>query len=166
MALTSVFAVACASSATTVAGAATPHATPRTAPASVSKPLEDQPSNIVEDFSYPGAAQILATRGITLKKGDGHILLVDCVAGDATQIVVDARARPQTCFHVTGPVGDLTLQIPRTYDIRGGDRNLTATLTPEVSGDDKTYDVAAGQWTSVGETDVGGYWALMEIRVG
>ncbi|MDH6120015.1 hypothetical protein [Kitasatospora sp. GAS204B] len=39
------------------------------------------PPSAVEDFSYPGAAQILASQNITLKSGDGHILLTDCASG-------------------------------------------------------------------------------------
>ncbi|MDI3424356.1 hypothetical protein [Streptomyces luteolus] len=29
----------------------------------------------IEDFNYPGANKLLAERGITLKRGDGHITL-------------------------------------------------------------------------------------------
>src|SRR3982751_1330666 len=39
----------------------------------------DEPTSIVETFDYPGAEQILADRDILLKKGDGHLLLTDCV---------------------------------------------------------------------------------------
>lgn len=38
----------------------------------------DVPPPVVEDFSYPGAEQILANRGILLVNGDGHIQLVAC----------------------------------------------------------------------------------------
>ncbi|BCJ56720.1 hypothetical protein Jiend_01420 [Micromonospora endophytica] len=39
---------------------------------------EDTPPSIVEDFSYPGNAEILSSSGIKLIKGDGRIMLADC----------------------------------------------------------------------------------------
>lgn len=38
----------------------------------------DAQTILVEDFSYPGAAQIQAQYGITLTSGDGHIVFADC----------------------------------------------------------------------------------------
>src|SRR4051812_37685945 len=35
---------------------------------------EDAPSSLVEDYTHPGAAQILTDDGLKLFKGDGHIL--------------------------------------------------------------------------------------------
>ncbi len=112
----------------------------------------------------PGAAQILTTLGITLKGGDGHVMLAQCDASDRSLIIVEPRGRANICFRAKGTSDYLTMEISSVYLMNGGDHNLTATLTP-ASGDNKTYDVGARTWTSVGETGTGVEAALMEIRI-
>ncbi|MGO4463813.1 hypothetical protein AB4039_42145, partial [Streptomyces sp. M-16] len=41
---------------------------------------DEGPGYAIEDFGYPNADKILAERGITLKRGDGHIVLADCAS--------------------------------------------------------------------------------------
>ena len=123
----------------------------------------DAQSNTVEDFNYPGADDILASRGIKLKRGDGHITLTDC--GTAGAIQVKSRVtNGDTCFRAIGTRGYLTLEIPSVFLIYGGDHHTTATLTPP-GGTSKTYDVPAQLWKPVGESDTGTPATLMEIRI-
>jgi hypothetical protein len=91
-------------------------------------PTETNGGSIVEDFSYPGAAQILATLNVKLLSGDGHILLADCgtpVVNNVGVIKVFTTEQVGTgtdgvvCFKVTGPVGRLDLEVPGVYSIRG-----------------------------------------------
>jgi hypothetical protein len=123
----------------------------------------DAQSNTVEDFNYPGADDIFASRGIRLKRGDGHIVLADCGASGAIQ-VKSRVTNGDTCFRAIGTRGYLTLEIPSVFLIYGGDHHTTATLTP-AGGASKTYDVPAGLWKPVGESDTGTAAALMEIRI-
>ncbi|MFI6307122.1 hypothetical protein ACIBCH_35000 [Amycolatopsis thailandensis] len=98
----------------------------------VGAPADDVPSSIVEDYSYPDASKILAERGITLIKGDGHILLADCVPGGAGQIVARSTAfEAAICFRVTASVGRLTMSIPEVYSIKGDSHAGTATVTTD-----------------------------------
>jgi hypothetical protein len=123
----------------------------------------DAQSNTVEDFNYPGADDIFAARGIRLKRGDGHIMLADC--GTAGAIQVKSRVtNGDTCFRAIGTSGYLTMEIPSVFLIFGGDHNTKATLTPP-GGASKTYDVPAGLWKPVGESDTGTAATLMEIRI-
>jgi hypothetical protein len=123
----------------------------------------DAQSNTVEDFNYPGADDILASRGIKLKRGDGHITLTDCGTPGAIQ-VKSRVTNGDTCFRAIGTRGYLTLEIPSVFLIYGGDHHTTATLTPP-GGTSKTYDVPAQLWKPVGESDTGTPAALMEIRI-
>jgi hypothetical protein len=90
----------------------------------------DTPSSIVEDYSYPGADQVLQQRGIKLIKGDGHIMLADCGAdpdhAPADLILVQSYGfgrpgGPNACFKTTGTSGYLTMEIAQVFTIRGND---------------------------------------------
>lgn len=129
----------------------------------------DVPPVAVEDFNYPGAADIQATRGIKLKRGDGHILLVDC---DTTrdQIRVysvedDTVGREGNyCFQATAKTGYLTLELPRVFALETGEHPISADLT--ANGETTTVNVAKDAFESVGEGTVGGARSvLVEIRV-
>lgn len=128
-------------------------------------PIADEaPGFAVEDFNYPGADKILADQGITLKHGDGHIVLATC--GGTGLIHVWARSKPEICFRATGTSGYLSMEIPSVYGVEGGDESAQVDLT--VDTQTQTYDVAPGTWTPVGESvdPQAREWTLMEIRTG
>ncbi|WP_432133250.1 hypothetical protein [Streptomyces sp. bgisy154] len=123
----------------------------------------EAPGYAVEDFNYPGADQILAEKGITLKRGDGHITLADCVTGTG-QLEVWARSKDKVCFDVTGTSGWLTLEIPSVYGVRGNDYATQVDMT--TGTEEKSFDVAKNSWTPVGESadEQGREFMLVEIR--
>lgn len=122
-------------------------------------------TSIVEDFSYPGAAEILAEQNVKLISGDGHILIADCAtppAGDigllkvrTTDEAIGQDGIGLVCFKLTGTTGLLHLEVPGVYEIRGdGQRtgtghDVTASLTNE-DGDDITVEVDSDGSTQVG----------------
>ncbi|WP_328718166.1 hypothetical protein OHT52_01020 [Streptomyces sp. NBC_00247] len=129
----------------------------------------DTPPSAVEDFQYPGAAAILQSEGIELKKGDGHIVLAAC-DGSVDQIKVStvadsgANRKGEYCFDVTSPSGYLTLTLPRVFALETGDHPFSADLT--ANGATTTVNVAEGGFEPVGEGTVGGARSvLVEIRV-
>ncbi|MFB9928293.1 hypothetical protein ACFORO_09800 [Amycolatopsis halotolerans] len=123
------------------------------------------PPPLVETYDYPGADKILAERNITLLKGDGHVLLVDCASGGDLIVVQSYKIKGgDACFRVTGVPGYVTMQIPETYFIKGDSHTAKATLTAKSTTE--SVDIQKGQWTPVGESipkhDPA---ALLEIRV-
>jgi hypothetical protein len=113
----------------------------------------DTPPPIVEDYSYPGAKEILDEHQLELIKGDGHILFVtsikynkdgrQCATG---QIQVEKSLAEEPfgvyyCFKTVGTKGWLTLKVPATFGVRGGDKPLEATASlPQGT---KTFPVPA-----------------------
>ena len=152
-------AVACLATAT---GSAPASAAAHTATAPVA---DEAPGYAVEDFGYPGADKILADQGITLKHGDGHIVLATC-GSEAGLIDVASRITNEICFRATGTSGYLSMEIPSVFGVEGGDESAQVDLT--VDDQTQTYDVGPGKWVPVGEsTDPDGRgWMLMEIRTG
>lgn len=126
---------------------------------------DDEPPSIVEDFSYPGAAEILAEQKVKLISGDGHILIADCATPPVNNIgllkvyttdeTIGADGVGRVCFKVTGPKGWLNLEVPGVFEIRGdGQTNgtghkVTANLTTD-DGDKVTVDVDPDGSTQVG----------------
>ena len=111
---------------------------------------EDQPPSLVETYDYPGADQIFALRGIRLLKGDGHILLVDCVSGTG-QAEVWSRSKGHICFDVRGATGALTMEIPETYLLLGaGGHNIAATLV--IDGVTSSVTVLKNEFRGIGES--------------
>lgn len=113
----------------------------------------DAPSSLVEDYKYPGAAQILAQHNVELISGDGHIVFVtshpisDGQRCDAGQIAVEKNLSEDPwdvfyCFRTIGTAGVLKLRIPGTFGIRGGDKPVVATAQLS-DGKEKEYDVPA-----------------------
>ncbi|UJW29398.1 hypothetical protein L3Q67_29710 [Saccharothrix sp. AJ9571] len=164
VALTALLAGAAVAGATGLAGAAGGGGAAPAVPALqvAAAPAADAPTHLVEDFLHPNAEEILAERGIVVGRGDGHITLADC--GENTLIQLRSRAAGDVCFRAVGKVGYLSMQVPSVYLIYGGDKNLSAKLTA-ANGQSKTYDVAAGLWKPVGESDTGVEAALMELRI-
>lgn len=129
----------------------------------------DVPPVAVETFDYPGAADILATQGIKLKKGDGHVLLAECdAAPDQIKVMTVADAavgrKGTYCFQANAKSGFVTLELPRVFALETGAHPISADLT--ANGATTTVDVAKGGFESVGEGVPGGAQSvLVEIRV-
>lgn len=109
---------------------------------------EEAPGFAVEDHAYPDADRILAEQGITLKRGDGHILLADCASGTGL-MEVWSRDKQRVCFRTTGSGGWLTLEIPSVYLVKAADYATEVDMT--VGTEEKSFDVPANSWQSVGE---------------
>jgi hypothetical protein len=117
---------------------------------------DEQPS-LVEDYNYPGAAQIIAEHGLKLFKGDGHILFVtsrtydegQCATGQL-QVEKALDVEPYGvfyCFQTVGAEGFLTLEVPATFGIRGGNAPIEATA--ELPTGDQTYDVPPNGFVAI-----------------
>lgn len=124
---------------------------------------DEGPGYAVEDFSYPDADKILAEQHITLKRGNGHILLADCTSG-TDLLQVWSRASSMACFRVTGSSGYLTLEIPSVFAIQGNSYSAQVEMT--TGTEERSFTVNKNVWTPVGESDdpQGRDFTLMEIR--
>lgn len=143
-------------------------ATALAAQATPAAPLADEMPVAIEDLNYPGAAQILQDRGITLKRGDGHVFLTqitdqsECSANSAN-IFVESR-KGNFCFATNAKTGYLTLELPDTFSLWTGAQPVKATLTAE--GKKTVVNAPANDLTPVGETgDTGLRSVLVELRV-
>ena len=130
--------------------------------------------SIVERRDYPGAAQILAERGITLHKGDGHILLADCgsTGAPAADLLVvetydlERPGGPVACFRATGTSGFLTMEISMAYLVRG-DNSRTVAAKVETQDEETVIDterVDPGEWQPVGVGQSRGDATILELR--
>jgi hypothetical protein len=144
------------------------------------EPAAAELPSLVEDYSYPGAAQLLTQRGITLHKGDGRITLVDCGADPnnppADLILVQTNdltlpGNPNFCFKANGTSGFLTMELSQVYFIRGeNSRTVSATLEVQPVDDPadptvvKEAEVTPGEWQPVGVGASEGEAALLELR--
>jgi V8-like Glu-specific endopeptidase len=133
-------------------------------PATAGVTTADQQTAPIEDFAYPGAADVLANYGVTLISGDGHLLFADCATppeGNLGLIRVRTTDDPVTtpnktlCFKALAPTAQLSLKVPAVFEIRG-DGQVSGT------GHQVTADLTTdtGQHTSVavkpsGSTPVG-----------
>ncbi|MFI1105953.1 hypothetical protein [Streptomyces melanogenes] len=123
---------------------------------------DEGPGYAVEDFSYPNADKILAEQHITLKRGNGHILLADCVSG-TDQLEVWSRITNRICFRVTGSSGYLALEIPSVFAVMGNTYSAEVEMT--TGTEERTFTVEKNVWTPVGESkDPQHDFTLMEIR--
>jgi hypothetical protein len=123
----------------------------------------DSPSSIVEDYSYPGAADILAQKHIKLISGDGHIILADCATPTVDNVNVlqvwasdDLGNGAKYCFQVLAARGLLTMDVPGVYEIHGdgvtgtgAGHQVTADVKP-VGGDTTSVAVDPDGSTQVG----------------
>lgn len=117
----------------------------------------DTPPPAVEDFSYPNAAHIFDERGIMLKTGDGHIVLVAC---DSQPGLIEVYAREMQdrdkvgqgrfCFRVTGKTGYLSLELPGVYGAKGNDYAVKVNMVTD--NEQKSFNLDKNKWTAVGET--------------
>lgn len=118
---------------------------------SVKTVADGGPGYAVEDFAYPQADKILAEQGILLKRGDGHIVLVEC-GSEADLLEVYARndVNDKFCFRTTGNSGYLSLELPAVYGVQTNE--YATELSTTVEGEDHQYDVGANSWAAVGES--------------
>ncbi|MFE5793973.1 trypsin-like serine protease [Streptomyces sp. NPDC056503] len=106
----------------------------------------------VEESAYPGASQILQEQGITLKRGNGGLLLTAC--DKAWDVMVESRVAGgrNFCFDALRPNGYLALEISDAFGIWTKDVAIQAKLTSE--GKTTTVDVAKDSVKPVGESDI------------
>ncbi|MGW7531278.1 hypothetical protein [Amycolatopsis sp. NPDC054798] len=122
----------------------------------------DEPPPLVEDYSYPGAAELLATDHVQLISGDGHLLYKPCPAAEAPGLIIvrstdriGSAGNGRLCFAVVGDTGHLSLKIPNVYAVRGDGTStapghkLKAQLTTD-AGAHTTVDVNPNSDTQVG----------------
>ena len=123
---------------------------------------DDQQPSLVEDFAYPGADKILAERGIKLLKGDGHILLAECVTNATGQIALRSSQHSDLiCFKVTGTTGWLSLEIPEVYSIKGDGHLGEATITTDEGATTRKETIKKNEWTPINSGDGG---TLLELK--
>jgi hypothetical protein len=147
----------------TVGGASGAKSSPDSVPLAAAPAAGDSPGFAVEDYNYPGAAAILAAQGITLKRGDGHIVLADCASSGEVLAIKSGLTADNICFLVTGNSGWLTMEIPDVFTIRGTDYTTQVDMT--AGTEHRTYDIDKNLWTGVGEGDgEPDAYALVEIR--
>ncbi|MEV7026349.1 trypsin-like serine protease, partial [Kitasatospora sp. NPDC093558] len=129
-------------------------------PATAAAPALSAP---VEDFSYPDAAKILADRGITLKSGDGHIVLADCASGPGLVHLYSRVLNPsEVCFRITDRTASLSMEIPQVYLIKGDDHAVKATLNTE--GKVTSVDLDKNTWKAVGEGTATNATTLLQLN--
>ncbi|WP_051792024.1 hypothetical protein [Amycolatopsis jejuensis] len=135
-----------------------------TAQAAPDKPhaAADGQAPLVEDYSYPGAAEIQQKYHVILTSGDGHIVFADCTTPPVGNVgVLEVRSTENVgkdglvCFKVLGSTGHLELRLPAVFEIRGDGRTsgaghkMKADLTTD-AGQHSTVDVAGYGSTPVG----------------
>lgn len=134
---------------------------PRIASATVSDlDAADEMPWIVEDYSYPGAAEIEATRGIKLIKGDGGIVLADC-DGDTDLISVESIGREWFCFQARRDNGWLSLRLDRVFLIGAGGQDVSAKVV--ANGTEQDVQIPEGELRPIGIGDPN-YGVLLELR--
>jgi len=138
-------------------------------------PADDPSTSLVEDYSYPGAAQVEATRGIKLIKGDGHIMLADCGSDPnlpPVNLILVQTSRlgspdeTNHCFKATGAKGFLTMEVDDVYFIRGEqDRTVAAKVeVQEATPVTETERVDPGEWQPIGIGQGRSAATLLELR--
>jgi hypothetical protein len=127
-------------------------------------PTEANGGSLLEPFTYPFASDIQASDGITLVRGDGHLVHASCstpASGDVGVLRVwstDALGEAgdgQVCFQVRSTPAVLVLQVPDVYEIRGdglhtgAGHTVNATVTDD-NGQQSTVAVDKDGSTQVG----------------
>ncbi|GGY06613.1 hypothetical protein [Streptomyces hiroshimensis] len=126
---------------------------------------DGRPGYVVEDFAYPGADKIKAEKGITLKRGDGHITLAGC--SSATGLMeVWSRKSEKICFRTTGTSGYLAVEIPSVFAVKGAADHAAGVSLTAADSTHQEIEVGKGNWTSVGESadPQSRDFVLLEIR--
>lgn len=135
--------------------------------AAYANPQPDAPTSempvAVEDFSYPNATRIQQDQQITLKRGDGHIMLTGC--DGAPDITVKSRTGQKTyCFKVSAKQGYLALELPSAYGMWTEAHPVQATITAD--GKQTVVSAPANDYKPFGEAgDAKASSVLVELRV-
>ena len=109
----------------------------------------DSSSSLVETFDYPDSANVATQRGILLKKGDGHLVLTDCVTG-GDFIQVRSRNRDPFCFKATAPTAWVTLELSDAFLVFSDSKHTTV-ADYTVNGVSDSATVAPGAAQGIGE---------------
>lgn len=121
-------------------------------------------TSLVEDFMYPNAAQIEAETGAVLKRGDGHLIFMDCDGSEDIQIE-SAHGQNYFCFKLTSKPAFLELEIPKAYGIWTTDDPVKATVQ-KADGTSTVINAPAGSFTGYGEAgEDRERTTLIELRV-
>ncbi|MFC4065484.1 hypothetical protein [Actinoplanes subglobosus] len=123
----------------------------------------DEPSSIVEDFSYPNAEDIT---GVKLIRGDGNITYVGCSEENVSLAVWSYTASQPFCFRIVGKTGHLTVELQQVYGFRNYE-DFAVGATVSLNGAPATGAIVpADDWLGVGSgSSTGGQVAMLEIRV-
>ncbi|MFE9614331.1 hypothetical protein [Streptomyces sp. NPDC006012] len=130
----------------------------------VQKTTADALQPVVENFEYPDADRIFEETGMTLHKGDGHILFAECDdSPEQIQVWTVLSSTGKYCFRTTAATGYLTLEVPDVYALKTGERAIHAELSAE--GKSQEVNVPKDKFQGVGEGLGGAPTVLLEIRV-
>ncbi|RSN51981.1 hypothetical protein DMH12_20645 [Streptomyces sp. WAC 04229] len=124
----------------------------------------EEPPHVVEDLQHPDAERILAEKGISLHRGDGHIFFADC-DGSPEQIQVWTRksSEGKYCFQTNSTSGFLSVEVPEVFALQTEETAVHATLSAE--GKTQELDLAKNDIKGVGEGVEGAPTVLLELRV-
>lgn len=97
----------------------------------VGVPLD--PGYTVENYIHPNADIIAAQTNILLKDGNGQIMYTTCNTADKTQIKVESKVRElaDICFSTTGQPGWLKMEIPGSFGVRAGTKDVYVTINTQ-----------------------------------
>ncbi|WP_261801924.1 hypothetical protein [Streptomyces sp. ISID311] len=131
-------------------------------PSTAGSAASEMPS-AVEDFSYPNAARILQDQKITLKRGDGHIMLTGCDA--AYDIMVKSRTGAgEFCFAVRGTEGYLTMELADAFGMWTVGHPVQAKITAD--GKETVINAPKNDYKPLGEAGSSEKRSvLVELRV-
>lgn len=107
----------------------------------VSRAEAAEQTTLEEDFSYPGAEDYLVS-GITLKKGDGNLLIVDCATQHYVIKVESYQGTGEFCFDVRGSNACVTLELSGVFLIWTANEAIRATVV--VAGEQSVVDLQQG----------------------
>lgn len=120
-------------------------------------------TTLEEDFDYPGAENYVPS-GVTLKKGDGNLLIVDCATQHYTVKAETYMGIGEFCFEVRGPNAYLTLDVSGVFLIWTSNAAISASVV--VNGQQSVVDLQDG-YTPVGFDSTGNLLdtKLVELRL-
>lgn len=128
----------------------------------ISSASATEETTLEEDFSYPGAESYLAS-GITLEKGDGNLLIVDCATRPYTIKVESYEGSGEYCFEVRGQKAFVTLELSGVFLIWTSNAAVQASVV--IGGEPSVVDLAEG-YNPVGFGSGGELGArLVELRL-